>query len=287
MIVKTALKDVRRVKITECRVMRDRRKVNEEGVARSLGYAFVTFTEHEHALLALRALNNNPEIFTPEKRPIVEFSLEDKRALQIQAQRRQRQLARNELKEKLKSTKKEQSKPKNKKELRIDRLREERRATRQLKAGFLPPLIKSKKGHGAPSTLKATAKAIVTADKDRKEFVGASSVTAGGKKVPLSKKLGPKIRKRDKSKVLDRLKESKKLNKSKKWGNEKNVRTVKSPAPSELNQIRFKKYLKTKPNSKRSTGFSNDAEFDKLVAKYAKKLRSSSNEMPEKFKWFS
>lgn len=39
--------------------------------------AFVDFKEHEHALVALRVLNNNPETFGPEHRPIVEFAVEN------------------------------------------------------------------------------------------------------------------------------------------------------------------------------------------------------------------
>lgn len=43
----------------------------------SRGVAFVEFTEHQHALVALRVLNNNPETFGPEHRPIVEFALDN------------------------------------------------------------------------------------------------------------------------------------------------------------------------------------------------------------------
>jgi nucleolar protein 4 len=39
----------------------------------------VEFTDHEQALAALRQLNNNPDVFTKEHRPIVEFALEDQR----------------------------------------------------------------------------------------------------------------------------------------------------------------------------------------------------------------
>lgn len=39
--------------------------------------AFIQFREHQHALVALRVLNNNPEAFGPERRPIVEFSLDN------------------------------------------------------------------------------------------------------------------------------------------------------------------------------------------------------------------
>eukprot|EP00252_Welwitschia_mirabilis_P008648 TRINITY_DN2064_c0_g1_i1.p1 TRINITY_DN2064_c0_g1~~TRINITY_DN2064_c0_g1_i1.p1 ORF type:complete len:973 (-),score=289.26 TRINITY_DN2064_c0_g1_i1:319-3237(-) len=50
---------------------------------KSRGIAFIEFTEHEHALVALRVLNNNPETFCPERRPIVEFAVEDIRKVQV------------------------------------------------------------------------------------------------------------------------------------------------------------------------------------------------------------
>eukprot|EP00271_Cylindrocystis_brebissonii_P008005 TRINITY_DN22008_c0_g1_i1.p1 TRINITY_DN22008_c0_g1~~TRINITY_DN22008_c0_g1_i1.p1 ORF type:complete len:961 (-),score=277.25 TRINITY_DN22008_c0_g1_i1:346-3228(-) len=41
------------------------------------GTAFVEFTEHQHALVALRGLNNHPEAFSADHRPIVEFAIEN------------------------------------------------------------------------------------------------------------------------------------------------------------------------------------------------------------------
>lgn len=63
---------------------------NREGNNKSRGYAFVYTDTHEAALLILRTLNNNPEVFLPEKRPIVEFCCENKKALDVQEKRRQR-----------------------------------------------------------------------------------------------------------------------------------------------------------------------------------------------------
>ncbi|KAF9619353.1 hypothetical protein IFM89_006540 [Coptis chinensis] len=45
--------------------------------------AFVEFTEHQHALVALRVLNNNPETFGPEHHPIVEFALDNVQTLKV------------------------------------------------------------------------------------------------------------------------------------------------------------------------------------------------------------
>uniref|UniRef100_A0A8C6WHD1 RNA-binding protein 28 n=1 Tax=Neogobius melanostomus TaxID=47308 RepID=A0A8C6WHD1_9GOBI len=84
------LKGTKGVRITECRVMYDRKPQKGQSMGQSLGYGFVQFGEHEHALSTLRRLNNNPDIFGPNKRPIVEFSLEDSRKLQIKELRKQR-----------------------------------------------------------------------------------------------------------------------------------------------------------------------------------------------------
>ncbi|XP_013931519.1 PREDICTED: RNA-binding protein 28 [Thamnophis sirtalis] len=72
-------------RIKECRVMRELK-----GRGQSLGYAFVEFQQPQHALLALRHVNNNPQLFGDQKRPIVEFSLEDGRKLRLKEQRAER-----------------------------------------------------------------------------------------------------------------------------------------------------------------------------------------------------
>ncbi|KAI5081591.1 hypothetical protein GOP47_0001334 [Adiantum capillus-veneris] len=71
--------------ITEVIILRDEAKGGE-----SRGIAFVEYTEHEHALVALRVLNNNPETFGPDRRPIVEFAIEN---LQRLRKRQERQSA--------------------------------------------------------------------------------------------------------------------------------------------------------------------------------------------------
>nr|XP_020469914.1 RNA-binding protein 28 [Monopterus albus]XP_020469924.1 RNA-binding protein 28 [Monopterus albus] len=83
-----AVKGVKGARITECRVMYDRKPEKGQVMGQSLGYGFVQFEDHEHALSTLRYLNNNPDIFGSHKRPIVEFSLEDLRKLKIKEMRR-------------------------------------------------------------------------------------------------------------------------------------------------------------------------------------------------------
>ncbi|XP_078000315.1 RNA-binding protein 28-like [Glandiceps talaboti] len=95
--------DEKGVKITEARVMRDMSAVTTTGTPKSLGYAFVTFTQHEHALKALREVNNNSELFGKEKRPIVEFSLENKLALLAKERRLQKSIINQKLPQEEKS----------------------------------------------------------------------------------------------------------------------------------------------------------------------------------------
>ncbi|GLH04871.1 RNA-binding protein 28 [Gryllus bimaculatus] len=76
--------------IREARIMRDMRNIGADGLGKSKEHAFVRFTEHKHALQALRNLNNNPNIFTKGKRPIVGFSIENKAIHKIRERRLQK-----------------------------------------------------------------------------------------------------------------------------------------------------------------------------------------------------
>ena len=60
------------------------------GQGKSRGFGFVTFATHDHALVALRHVNNNPDIVGDKRRLIVEFSVENSKALQIQEKRREK-----------------------------------------------------------------------------------------------------------------------------------------------------------------------------------------------------
>lgn len=78
--------------LKECRIMRDLTRVNSEGVAKSKGYGFVQFKTHEMALKALHATNNNPDLFDNKQRLIVQFSIEDLRALKKRQERQEKAL---------------------------------------------------------------------------------------------------------------------------------------------------------------------------------------------------
>lgn len=105
-------------KIIEARVMKNRQASGKLG--KSKGFGFVEFTQHQHALTALRRLNNNPDIFTSQKRPIVEFAIEDKVALNKRKKRMEKALAKRQAKEKEEGEKaKKKEKKKKRKEDKI------------------------------------------------------------------------------------------------------------------------------------------------------------------------
>uniref|UniRef100_A0A2K6VB18 RRM domain-containing protein n=2 Tax=Anopheles darlingi TaxID=43151 RepID=A0A2K6VB18_ANODA len=74
-------------KPNECRVMRDTRPSVGNPSGKSRGYGFISFKRHEEALEVLRKLNNNPSVFGRNHRPIVSFSIEDRKVHKIKQQR--------------------------------------------------------------------------------------------------------------------------------------------------------------------------------------------------------
>ncbi|KAL6258760.1 hypothetical protein P5V15_010708 [Pogonomyrmex californicus] len=83
--------------IKEARVMRDLKNVDATGKGKSKEYGFVTFTTHEDALRALRSLNNNPNIFSKNRRPIIGFSIENRVMVNAKARRLQKSRENNPL----------------------------------------------------------------------------------------------------------------------------------------------------------------------------------------------
>ena len=49
--------------VRQAKILLDAERPGPDGVPRSKGIGFVEFAEHEHALCALRQLNNNPKAF--------------------------------------------------------------------------------------------------------------------------------------------------------------------------------------------------------------------------------
>ncbi|KAL4826614.1 hypothetical protein H8958_006410 [Nasalis larvatus] len=241
------------VRIKECRVMRDLKGVHGNMKGQSLGYAFAEFQEHEHALKALRLINNNPEIFGPLKRPIVEFSLEDRRKLKMKELRIQRSL--QKVRSKPATGEPQKGKPEPAKDQQQKAA--QHHTEEQSKA---PPEQKEKVG----STLwtgfqtKAEVEQVELPDGKKRRKVLA-----------LPSHRGPKIRLRDKGKV-------------------KPIHP-KKPKPQISQWKQEKQQLSSEQVSrKKAKGNKTETRFNQLVEQYKQKLLGPSKGAPlaKRSKWF-
>ncbi|XP_008310123.1 RNA-binding protein 28 [Cynoglossus semilaevis] len=259
-----ALKGLKGVRITECRVMYDKKPVKGQAMGRSLGYGFVQFQEHDHALRTLRHLNNNPDIFGSNKRPIVEFSLEDSRKLKLKEKRQQKNKefskkhlfkgesrSQNQTDESRKGPKKGGCKPQTTSELPGKEK--------------VPPQDQKKGQHYSGFQTQPTV-----------EFVDLQDGKKRKKVLPLPTHRGPKIRMRDKGK--------------------------KQEAPSKKAKPGSKRMKKgwqmekpTRPRNQKGTSANKHARsrggdrFDSLVEQYKKKLMGNTGKSInlKKTKWFN
>jgi len=76
-------------KIAELKVMKDMK------TGKNKGFAFVSLANHEMALQVLRNMNNNPEVFHKDQRPIIEFSIENRKALNARQKRLEKSREKN------------------------------------------------------------------------------------------------------------------------------------------------------------------------------------------------
>lgn len=78
------------IKPIECRVMRENNPSPAHPKGKPKGFGFLSFKKHDDALNVLRKLNNNPDIFSANHRPVLAFSIEDKNVLNIKERRTER-----------------------------------------------------------------------------------------------------------------------------------------------------------------------------------------------------
>lgn len=241
------------VRIKECRVMRDLKGAYGKIKGQSLGYAFAEFQEHEHALVALRHINNNPEIFGPQKRPIVEFSLEDRRKLKVKELRIQR------------SQQKMKSKPETGEPQQV--LPEPGKKQQQKAAQN-----HMQKQSQASVQQKRTADSVSWAGFQTKAEVEHVELPDGKKRrkvLALPSHRGPKIRLRDKGKTQPL--------------------PPKKPKPHTNHQKQEKQKLPSKQiPRKKAKGNKTEVRFNQLVEQYKQKLLGPSKGAPlaKRSKWF-
>ncbi|KAK2894537.1 hypothetical protein Q8A67_011766 [Cirrhinus molitorella] len=247
------------VRITECRVMYDRKPVQGQVIGKSLGFGFVGFEEHEHALQALRHLNNNPDIFGSQKRPIVEFSLEDGRKLKLKAMR-------------LENSKKQLKKGRSQKGEQSQTQQQQHSGKKKgpLRKGNAANVVNQEKKQGSQYSgfmTKAEVEHVELKDGKKRQKV-----------LHMPSHRGPKIRNRDKGKqpMVQPRKPKKGLSKQ-----ERNMSTF-------IEKSSVNKKQKCKP-AKRNKQDKEDVRFDALVNQYKKKLMGTSHTKTalKKSKWFS
>ncbi|XP_041853890.1 LOW QUALITY PROTEIN: RNA-binding protein 28 [Melanotaenia boesemani] len=253
-----AVKGVKGARITECRVMYDKKPVKGQVMGQSLGFGFVQFQDHEHALSTLRYLNNNPDIFSSHKRPIVEFSLEDSRKLKIKEKRQQ----------------------KNKDFLQNQSARGGEKPQSQIsgdgkgarKGGNRAP---TQREQGIPERQKQDGRFSGFRTNSEIEYVDLQNGKKRKKVLPMPSRRGPKIRMRDKGK--QQAPPPKKAKPGTKW-NEHQRRKIEKP-------VQPRKQVKT---AKRQFKSRDGDRFDSLVEQYKKKLIDTSNKNPtiKRSKWF-
>ncbi|XP_032160989.1 RNA-binding protein 28 [Mustela erminea] len=242
------------VRLKECRVMRDLKGALGKVKGQSLGYAFAEFQDHEHALTALRHINNNPEIFGPLKRPIVEFSLEDRRKLKIKELRIQRSL--QKVKSKLATGGPQQEQP----ALGKDQQRQRKAAQNHTQEQTKAPLEQKGRVHPTSWTgfqTKAEVEQVELPDGKKRRKV-----------LVLPSHRGPKIRLRDKGKVKS---------------------LPKKPKPQMNQQKPEKQALPPKQAlRKKAKGNKTEIRFNQLVEQYKQKLLGPSKGAPlaKRSKWF-
>ncbi|XP_069567255.1 RNA-binding protein 28 isoform X1 [Brachyistius frenatus] len=256
-----AVKGVKGVRIPECRVMYDKRPEKGKVMGQSLGYGFVQFGEHEHALSTLRHLNNNPDIFGANKRPIVEFSLEDSRKLKIKEIRQQ----------------------KNKEYLQNQSSEREAKSQSQIAAGGKGP-----SENKAQTSAEQTGKERGTSERLKQDRYSGFQTKPEVEHVDLQngkkrKKVllfpshrGPKIRMRDKGKQQAPPPKKARPGTSR---NERQRQQMEKPTQHKNQKVKMpKKHFKRRDVDR----------FDSLVEQYKKKLmgNNDNNGSMKRSKWF-
>eukprot|EP00793_Prasinoderma_coloniale_P004027 PRCOL_00006869-RA len=142
--------------IKQAKVLVDSERNGKDGKPRSRGAGFVEFGEHEHALACLRHLNNNPKVkgFTAERRPIVEFAIEDVRMLRKRAGRMAREKREGDKAREMKDG--TQGAGREPKEPRVGRGKRQREAKRARRAEAEAAGGAAKGAEGSPSAAGGT-----------------------------------------------------------------------------------------------------------------------------------
>ncbi|KAM9377195.1 RNA-binding protein 28 [Pholidichthys leucotaenia] len=262
-----AVKGAKGARITECRVMYDKKPEKGQVMGHSLGYGFVQFQDHEHALGTLRYLNNNPNIFGSQKRPIVEFSLEDSRKLKIKEMRQQKSKMFSHGQPSKRGAEPRSQKPGGRKGTGKggNKTQSSLEQTGK-KGGKKAGIVELQKREGHYSGFQTTSEV---------EYIELENGKKRRKVLPLPSHQGPKIRKRDKRK--------------------RQAPPPKKPKPGSSRRECQRRQME-KPTQPRNQGVQTSKKtfkhrdrdhFESLVEQYKKKLMGTDRNVSiKKSKWF-
>ncbi|CBY25082.1 unnamed protein product [Oikopleura dioica] len=250
----------RRSKTESCHLMRS---TDPEEQNQSLGFAFIKFQNAADAMKALRVLNNHPTAFFDDKRPIVEFAVENAKALKILADRHERNSKKIELRKKMDAMSMNEPEPgqiqKRKRPWQIAReeRKKKRRAARLEEANnddvHPERKIKATQAHTQKNKPAPKEPAVQpAAEQDKPEYAGIAVQRGIAGQLKRSKHTGTKIRARDRGKITLQRQQEQKIKRK------ENLKKL---------SVTVKKEKGAKPKEKKE-----DPGFDSLVASYKSKI---------------
>jgi len=278
--------------VSQVKIIRDKIRTDKEGKPKSKGFGFVEFNDHESALACLRALNNNPFVFTKNQRPVVEFAVDDQRKLHARNKRLERNSKRQEQ-------------------------REEQRALQLAEAKEHEAADVEQEQQMVQGNISDSAEQTTKPDKKRKRKkkqdsevgdseINASNLNGSESAQPLTKKQKRKLRKNErqvnrllglpieKKELKEASEDDTKEKNSKQKKNKKDVQSAK-----EINNTEHTESVQTTTDKKKKRkgvqltkrekkDVKEDEQFQKLVNNYKKKFFAVDNEKSQEIKkrWY-
>ena len=260
-------------KIAELKVMKDMK------TGKNKGFAFVSLANHEMALQVLRNMNNNPEVFHKDQRPIIEFSIENRKALNARQKRLEKSREKNPT-------------------FKSNGTDDDSEKGRYVKIRSTASTTTPKKGKKSPKNEKLleTKDENESLEEKKPEFMGSTN-KPGQKSLPSH--IGPKIRHnrsisrkdiKKKEKLMKNPRKRKALNESLSHNNAEHVSKDDTAAPSSSSEPKAEKAKKNKPSNKKKISKAQvkdmleEKQFTKMVQQYKQKLLVPKS--AKKSKWF-
>lgn len=240
-------------------IMRSKDRMDGSGKGRALGFGFIEFATHKEALTALRQTNNNPEIFGSNRRPIVEFSIENSLALKAKQQR----MSRSKNKEKPRIE--EEGEAKTNKQRRIEKTLR-RKEKRKLK--------KVNKKNAESKTEASTSAAEENKTFRPKKPNSGENTLKKKKKQFSSKKQQNSLKNESEKPPLIRTKDAKSL------------KSFQKPNKPEKMEQANQSFAGRKNSKRKAAVMKEEVEFNAIVQKYKNKLFGDSGSVAKRSRWF-